>query len=153
MKILILAQNPKNTFNILLPMVGTKSYKTLMEWMTEAGVLMSDCEIQNAVNVVGNDASYLGRRVTEGIASGEWVDTVREYPIIVCLGSLSKRVIVQTCRKYLGGENQNIHFFLPHPSGRNLNLNNPRTRRSAVRMLQKANKTFQTLKQLSGEIE
>lgn len=80
------------------PFVGTKSYKTLLDWIYKLDVSVSRCLIHNAYNIKG-EAEIIN---------------VGSSDKVVALGENARDRLVE-----LGID----HFALPHPSGMNRKLN------------------------------
>lgn len=151
MKILILAQNPKTIKNLTQPLAGTKSHKILKSWLEAAEVPEEILELRNAVAEVGASTDVL-KAVTAKLRRGGWVEELIGYPVIVCLGRIAEKAILETRQLYFPNVQDWDHFFLPHPSGLNRQLNDPEVHLEAVEQLKEAHRKFLTLKVYEGRI-
>ncbi len=142
MKLLIMAQNPKKKINVLNPMKGTRSWTLLEQWLTEAGIPLSDVKIQNTFQAVGSR-----KLSTKGkLKQGGWIKELIGAPVIVCLGALARSALVETRTMYYPQIATWDHFFIPHPSGLNRVLNNPEEHLKAVETLRKAHGRLKQLR-------
>lgn len=111
MKVLIVGQNPSRmNFDPEVPFVGTKSYKTLLDWIKYLDIKEFDtvnvCEeytiptsFKALMNQTQHVISYIGKYKPDNI---------------IALGSVAHRVLDELGVK---------HYTLPHPSPRNRSLN------------------------------
>lgn len=112
MKVLIVGQNPSRmNFDPEVPFVGTKSYKTLLDWISYLNIKDFDtvnvCEeytIPTSFKALMNQTQHLISYI------GKYNPTH-----VIALGSVAHKVLDEL------GIN---HYTLPHPSPRNRALNN-----------------------------
>lgn len=115
--IVFLGDKPsKKNVDANIPFVGTKSYKTLLEWVSKLGIDITEVALANREHVkTYNWAKDLN--TGEGI----YVETPNIYldilpqDKIVCLGDSAEKLVKPMGLKY---------FKLPHPSGLNRKINN-----------------------------
>jgi uracil-DNA glycosylase len=94
-----------------VPFVGTNSYKTLLQWIARLDVDITEVVLANKEHVVDYSSRGLRPDVhTPAINIEIWL----EKDSVIALGNEAS--------KYLNSLNIE-HFKLPHPSGRNLRLN------------------------------
>lgn len=72
--------------------------------------------------------------------------------MIVCLGKLAEQAVKETRKIYFPDVKDWDHYFLPHPSGLNRALNDPKTHADAVLQLEAAYKRLLTLKTYEGRM-
>ena len=75
-----------------------------------------------------------------------WLGMVIQYPVIVTLGKAAEKAITEIRDWYFPNSSDWDHFFLPHPSGLNRNLNNTESHHEAVRQLKAAYSRLREIK-------
>ena len=114
MTILVVGQNPKTLKNKQYPFEGTRSGRVLKEWLEEAGCRMNNVIYANAHQSLEkpteDDLKY-GRQILSEIVRTQHPDG------IVAVGKVAKKAL-----SALGLE----FIEIPHPSGLNRALNDPR---------------------------
>lgn len=95
----------KSNLSTSVPLVGTKSYKTLLNWLADMDVDISRVRMYNQID-----------HPFEGMSGLSLNNAIKAKHIkVVALGEAAK--------KYLLRANINEFFVLPHPSPKNRSLN------------------------------
>lgn len=92
-----------------VPFVGTKSYKTLLEWIVELQVSVTDVVLANKEHV--KTYGYIPDCYISVNNHHIDIDTMDK---VIALGEAASKYLNKCGVK---------HYKLPHPSGRNLKLN------------------------------
>ena len=97
-----------------VPFVGTKSYKTLLDWIARLDIDISDTIIVNSNGVDKYPFSNDNNTAINFSCPATSVDYDAELDKVIALGNNAASVL-----------NGHLlpHFKLPHPSGRNRKLN------------------------------
>lgn len=104
--IYVVADKPaKNNLSCHVPLVGTKSYKTFLQWMADINVDVTRMRMYNQID-----------KPFEGLSGVSLNTAIKTGHIkVIALGAEAK--------KYLLKAGIDEFFILPHPSGRNRQLN------------------------------
>lgn len=101
--------NPKKNCSMNVPFVGTRSYKTLLEWVYRMDVDIRRVQIENAYTVDGTIKASIIQMVPS-----DWK--------VIALGAAATAALDELNKLRLS-EPQIRFFSLPHPSGSNRSLN------------------------------
>jgi uracil-DNA glycosylase len=93
-----------------VPFVGTNSYKTLLQWIARLDIDITEVALANKQHV----AYYVFNNSRPGVDTPAIKIEIFPEDKVIALGNEAS--------KYLNSLNIE-HFKLPHPSGRNLRLN------------------------------
>ena len=146
-KILVMAQSPKSKRNLQSPLKGTRSWEVFRSWTSQANLPLEILEFRNVTKKFGKLPTISSKALR-----GKFLTEILEYPVIVCLGRYAEEAIRGTRELYFPNVSGWDHFFLPHPSGLNRQLNDPNAHHQAVAELRKAHEKYLTLKTYEGRI-
>ena len=138
--ILIVAERPKLESNHTQPMVGTKSFNTLTQWLMDSK-LIKDAEpsftgegitVLGQVTIINATDAFSGPPNAGDLA---WVkENVDRAAIVVTLGSVAE----ESALTVLSGQRRlyvPTLVSLPHPSGLNRALNSAKVRKNVRQKL------------------
>lgn len=113
--IIIIGDQPsKKNINPAIPFVGTKSYATLLQWIAKLDIDITEVVMGNREHVKQYSWAVKGSGQDIVVNHPQFACDVFEQDKVIALGSKASKHL-----KSLGLK----HFTLPHPSGRNLKLN------------------------------
>lgn len=119
MKVLFIGQNPSKTnMDENVAFVGSRSYGTLVGWIKKLG-------LKNGESIFVNASRKLGKVGVRDIDEhGMFEAMMNEPDKIVCLGKYAEKAWNKMAHLY--GWTRINTFTLPHPSGLNRKLNDPK---------------------------
>lgn len=110
--------NPKKNLSMDVPFVGTKSYKTLLEWIYRMDVDINRVYILNAYDAQGKKSEGLKALLCASVLAQGWRSS--PHYRVVCFGQSAADFVAEHNIKF----STKIEIFkLPHPSGLNRELN------------------------------
>lgn len=141
--VLIIAERPKTEANVMMPLVGTKSYNVLADWLLEAGVLDLEGIAEYEADGVAKLGTFRIINATKQMKGKPTAfdvldvrDQMREVRFVVTLGNVAADAALDASEEFPPGQVPPFILNLPHPSGLNRKLNSKKARRDVVRKLQ-----------------
>lgn len=131
-KILLLGQNPSHDKQSGA-FFDTRSWNTLSGWLSLAGVGLENVDTDNVFYNVGKVAILPSKERRR-----ELMDLLSNYGAVVAVGSTAARALTVAAREATDQAGLLKFFSIPHPSGRNRNLNDPKNVDAAVEVLRQA---------------